>query len=108
VLEQRLARTGNIAITSGSVVAANDEALAVVNVGERVYIKAAFTTRGLPADASYVVSFTVNGLTRHTGQLKFLPPLSLHRALPRGARGGQDAVGPPLRQLGRHRALPER
>ena len=69
VLENRLTPTGNIAITNALVVDGNDQPLAVINVGEVVSIEADFTTQGLPGDASYVVGYTVNGLTKDTGTI---------------------------------------
>src|SRR5262249_6339329 len=41
------------------------------NVGEVVSLEADFTTQDLPGDASYVVGFTVNGLTKDTSTLTF-------------------------------------
>jgi hypothetical protein len=63
-LKPRIAPAGNINITSGLVVDQNDNPLSVVNVGESVYIQANFSTTGLPTNASYGISFTVNGLTQ--------------------------------------------
>jgi subtilase family serine protease len=71
LLEDRLTPTGNIAITNAVVVDGNGQPLKVINVGEVVSIKADFTTQDLPGDASYVVGFTVNGLTKDTGTLTF-------------------------------------
>jgi hypothetical protein len=62
-LEERLTLTGNIAITAASVVDANENPISAPSIGEWVYIEADFTTTNLPSDASYRVSFTVNGLT---------------------------------------------
>jgi len=63
ILEDRLAPTANIAITSAFVVDLNDNIPMVVNAGEEVAIQADFTTQGLPSNASYIISYTVNGLT---------------------------------------------
>jgi autotransporter-associated beta strand protein len=69
ILEDRLALTGNIAITNALVVDKNNNPLHVVNAGEWVYIQADFTTQGLPSNASYRVSFTVNGLTIYSSYI---------------------------------------
>jgi hypothetical protein len=66
-LETRLTLTGNIAITGVSVVDSNDHPIAEVNAGEWVYIEADFSTTDLPQNASYRVSFAVNGLTLNSG-----------------------------------------
>ncbi len=63
LLEDRLAPTANIAITHALVVDGNDHPLSVLTAGESVFIQADFTTRDLPSNASYRVSFTVNGQT---------------------------------------------
>jgi Bacterial Ig-like domain (group 3) len=68
-LENRLTPTGNIAITNALVVGGNGQPLAAINVGEVVSIEADFTTQDLPGDASYIVGFTVNGLTKATGTI---------------------------------------
>jgi hypothetical protein len=68
-LEGRITPAGNITITNAFVVNANGQPLTTINVGAAVYIEADFTTQDLPADASYVVGYTVNGLTQHTGAL---------------------------------------
>jgi hypothetical protein len=67
-LEDRLAPTGNLAITNAHVVNANNQAQNP-DIGEEVYIQADFTTQDLPASASYVVSYTVDGVTLSTGAL---------------------------------------
>jgi hypothetical protein len=69
LLECRLTPTGNIAITDAVVVGGNGQPLAVINVGEVISLEADFTTLDLPADAAYVVGFTVNGLTKDSGTL---------------------------------------
>jgi Bacterial Ig-like domain (group 3) len=68
-LENRLTPTGNIAITNAIVVGGNDQPLIVINVGEVVSIQADFATQDLPGNASYVVGFTVNGLTKDIGSI---------------------------------------
>jgi subtilase family serine protease len=70
-LEPRIAFTGNIAITSTFLVDAHDQRLTSVSAGQHVYVHADFTTQGLPTNASYRVSYTVNGLTLETGYLNF-------------------------------------
>ena len=70
-LEDRITPSGNITITNVLVVDSNGQSLTSINVGTAVYIQADFTTEDLPADASYVVGYTVNGLTQDTGALTF-------------------------------------
>jgi hypothetical protein len=62
-LEDRITPTGSITITDISVVDQNGNPLSVENPGELVDIKADFTTQGLPSNASYHISSTVNGFT---------------------------------------------
>ncbi len=69
LLENRLTPTGNITITNAFVVDGSGQPLSTINVGEYVSIQADFTTQDLPADASYVVGYTVNGLTQDSGAL---------------------------------------
>src|SRR5262249_35562320 len=69
LLEARLTPTGNMAVTNAVVVDGNGQPLNVINVGEVVSLQADFTTQDLPGDASYVVGFNVNGLTKDTGTL---------------------------------------
>jgi subtilase family serine protease len=66
-LEERLALTGNIAVTNALLVNANDRPLSSIRAGQCVYVEADFTTDDLPAKAAYRVGFTVNGLTMDTG-----------------------------------------
>ena len=66
ILEDRTTPAGNIVITSSMVVDSSANPLSVVNPGEPVYIRANFTTQGLPSGASYRVSNTVNGFTEFT------------------------------------------
>ena len=68
-LEDRLTPAGNIAITTALVVDGTGHPLSTINVGEYVSIQADFTTQDLPGDASYVVGYTVNGLTQESGPL---------------------------------------
>ena len=70
LLENRITPTGNIAITNALVVDASGQSLECdQHRRAMVYIQADFTTQDLPADASYVVGYTVNGLTQDTGAL---------------------------------------
>ncbi len=57
----------NIDITSVSLVNASDQALSSVTVGQAFYVQCTFTTQGLPSNASYDISYTVNGSTKTTG-----------------------------------------
>ncbi len=66
-LEDRLLLTGNITVTGGSLVNSSDQPLTSISAGQQVYIRADFSTTGLPAGASYNISFMVNGLTLHSG-----------------------------------------
>ncbi len=68
-LEDRLTPAGNITITNALVVDGSGHPLSTINVGEYVSIQADFTTQDLPGDASYVVGYTVNGLTQDSGAL---------------------------------------
>ncbi len=68
-LEDRITPTGNITVTNAYVVDSSGQPLASINIGAFVSIQAEFTTLDLPAGASYVVDYTVNGLTRSTGTL---------------------------------------
>ena len=63
----RLTPTGNIAITNAFVVDRATRPLTAINIGEFVSIQADFTTQDLPGNASYVVGYTVNGLTQDSG-----------------------------------------
>ena len=72
-LENRITPSANLAITSASVVDWNDQPLSVINVGAFVSIQADFTAEDLPADASYVVGYTVNGLTQDSGNVTSAP-----------------------------------
>jgi hypothetical protein len=69
LLEQRLAPAGNLAITNAILVNSNNQPLSTVNIGEKVFVQADFTTQSLPSNASYRVAYTVNGLTQDTGYL---------------------------------------
>lgn len=73
LLEDRLAPTANIAITHALVVDGNDHPLSVLTAGESVFIQADFTTRDLPSNASYRVSFTVNGQTLDSSYVTWVP-----------------------------------
>jgi hypothetical protein len=68
-LEDRLTPTGNLAITSLSVVDANDQPITTVTTGEAVYVQATFTTQGLATNANYRIGYTVNGITKNTDYL---------------------------------------
>ncbi len=69
LLEDRLTPAGNITITNAFVVDGSGQPQSTINVGEYVSIQADFTTQDLPSDASYVVGYTVNGLTQDSGAL---------------------------------------
>jgi hypothetical protein len=70
ILEERLALSGNIAITSAPLFAPNGgQPLTVVNVGQELEIQVRFTAQDLPSNASYQFACTVNGLTFGTGYL---------------------------------------
>ncbi len=63
-LEDRLLLSANLALTSGSVVNSSGQPLTSISAGQVVTIKGTFSTAGLPSNASYHISFTVNGLTQ--------------------------------------------
>jgi len=66
-LEDRIALTGNINLTNAFLVNANNPALtAPLDIGEEVFINATWTTQGLPSNASYRVSCTVDGVTLYS------------------------------------------
>ncbi len=66
-LEDRIALTGNIAITDAYVVDGSNNPPPVVNAGDWVWIHADWTTQNLPSNASYRIAFMVNGLMAYTG-----------------------------------------
>ncbi len=66
VLEDRTTPAGNLFITNAFLVDSNDHVLNTVNPGEAVYVQANYTTQNLPANASYHLSFDVNGFTLNT------------------------------------------
>src|SRR5262245_33101061 len=69
-LEDRLTPAGSINITNALLVDAQGNALtAAPDKGEAVTVKALFTTQGLPANASYSISYTVAGVTHLSGAL---------------------------------------
>jgi hypothetical protein len=70
-LEDRITPTGNITITAASVVDTNDNPLSTVSAGEWVDIQANFRTLNLPSNASYRISYMVNGLSLYTGYLTY-------------------------------------
>ena len=68
-LEDRLTPSGTIAITNAFLVNSSSQPVLGETAGENVYVEVQFTTQGLPASASFVISYTVNGLTMQTGEL---------------------------------------
>src|SRR5947209_5814733 len=62
-LEIRL--TPTITLTNALLVDSHDHAL-IPSKGEQVYVEADFTTQGLPSNASYRVSYTIDGVTLYT------------------------------------------
>jgi hypothetical protein len=62
-LETRLTLTGNITVTGASRLDTQDQPLTDVSAGQVVEIQVDFTTKDLPADASYSIDFTLDGLT---------------------------------------------
>jgi subtilase family serine protease len=70
-LEKRLALSGNIAAFHAFAANADDQPLTTISAGEAIGIVVNFTTQGLPSDASYGVSFTMNGLTQQGKPLSF-------------------------------------
>jgi hypothetical protein len=74
-LEGRLAPAGTITLTNAFVVNANNQA-STPDIGEEVFIQADFTTQNLPSNASYRVSYTLDGVTLYTGYLNWGAGLS--------------------------------
>jgi subtilase family serine protease len=68
-LETRLAPTGNITLNGISIVDTNHNPLPAANIGQQVQVKATFTTQDLPSNASYRVSFMINGLTVYSSYI---------------------------------------
>jgi hypothetical protein len=62
-LEDRTVPAGNIAVTGAYLVNASNQPLTTVAVGQPVYVHCDFTASGLPSNASYNISYTVNGVT---------------------------------------------
>jgi murein DD-endopeptidase MepM/ murein hydrolase activator NlpD len=62
-LEVRL--TPNITLTNAFLVDLHDHPLTPAK-GEQIYVEADFTTEGLPSNASYRVSYTIDGVTLNT------------------------------------------
>jgi murein DD-endopeptidase MepM/ murein hydrolase activator NlpD len=67
-LEGRITPTGSITLTDAFVVNAHDLPV-TPDIGEEVFIQANFTTQGLPSNASYRVSYSVDGVILETGPL---------------------------------------
>jgi hypothetical protein len=67
-LEDRVTPTGSITLTNAFVVNSANQAM-TPDLGEEVFIQADFTTQGLPSNASYRVSYSVDGVTLETGTL---------------------------------------
>ncbi len=70
-LENRLALTGNIAVTNAFLVDANEQSLTALTAGEDVRVQVDFTTEDLPANASYRIAYTLNGVTRDSEYVTF-------------------------------------
>ena len=68
-LEYRITLTANISVTDVSLLDASFNPAPTVSPGQRVFVEVDFQTVDLPADASYNISFTVNGFTLSTGPL---------------------------------------
>ncbi len=67
-LEGRITPTVNLAMTNAFVVNSQNQAM-TPDIGEEVYIQAVFTSQTLPSNASYVVGFTVDGVTLNTSTI---------------------------------------
>lgn len=65
-LEDRTVPAGNIAITNAYLVNASDQPLSAVTAGQAFYVQCTFTASGLPSNADYDVSYTVNGVTENS------------------------------------------
>jgi hypothetical protein len=65
-LEDRITPTGNLVLTNAMLVNASDQSVTTPDKGEEVFIEADWTTQGLPSNASYRVSYAVDGVTFYT------------------------------------------
>jgi len=68
-LESRV--TPDITLTNAFLVDSHDHAVAAPDKGEMVFIQANWTTQGLPADASYRISYNVDGVDLYSSTVTF-------------------------------------
>jgi murein DD-endopeptidase MepM/ murein hydrolase activator NlpD len=68
-LESRL--TPDITLTNAFLVDSHDHPVAAPDKGEMVFIQANWTTQGLPADASYRISYNVDGVVLFSSTVTF-------------------------------------
>jgi hypothetical protein len=73
-MEPRLSLTGNIAVTNAFLVDWYDKRLTgnpPLGAGQAVSVEVDFTTQGLPSNASYDISFTVDGHTKSSNTVSW-------------------------------------
>src|SRR5262249_52119049 len=68
-LESRV--TPDITLTNAFLVDSHDHAVAAPDKGEMAFIQANWTTQGLPADASYRISYNVDGVDLYSSTVTF-------------------------------------
>jgi hypothetical protein len=68
-LEHRV--TPDITLTNAFLVDAQDHAVTAPDKGEEVFIQANWTTQGLPSDASYRISYNVDGVILYSSTVTF-------------------------------------
>jgi murein DD-endopeptidase MepM/ murein hydrolase activator NlpD len=68
-LEDRV--TPTITLTNAFLVDSHDHAVTAPDKGEQVVIQANWSTQGLPSDASYRVSYSIDGVTLNTNYFNF-------------------------------------
>jgi subtilase family serine protease len=69
--ENKSTESPNLAMINASVVDMSGNALDPVDAGEAIYIQADFTAQELASNVSYIIAYTVNGLTLDSGTIKF-------------------------------------
>jgi hypothetical protein len=64
--EPRVTPTGNIVLNNALLVNTHDTAMPIPDTGEQVFVEADWSTVGLPSNASYRVSYSIDGVTLST------------------------------------------
>src|SRR2546423_1386124 len=70
ILESRIA-PANLVLTNALLVNAHDFAMPSPDIGEMVFVEADWTTNNLPSNASYHISYAVDGVTLNTSSLTY-------------------------------------